>query len=119
MQCNAMQPHLVLFLSTFTLSFDYITVMENLTVQQLESELKTVVNWFQLGIQLEIPPDILKAIRSDRRDTAECRLELFMKWKDRERPTWQKVVKALSNIGLNRLAKDISEKYLGSLIFFQ
>lgn len=87
------------------------TTARNVTVQELEKELKTVVNWFGLGVALGMPPDVLNTIRIDRRDTASCRVELFIRWKEREKATWPKVIDALKDIGLLQLARDISEKY--------
>ena len=74
-------------------------------------ELKGVIAWFNLGVQLKIPTHQLLAIREDYRTTEKCRLEMLIRWEQLEKPTWTKLVTALVNIGRRGLAEDLARKY--------
>ena len=74
-------------------------------------ELRGVTEWFSLGVQLKIPTDELMIIRKDHRYTHDCRLEMLIRWKQLEEPTWTKLVTALVNIGRRDLAVKIAKKY--------
>lgn len=74
--------------------------------------MKPVVEWFRLGVHLEIPETDLLTIRKDHRDqTEECRLEMLIKWGELEKRTWSKLVKALVSIDRKVLANKIAKKY--------
>lgn len=77
----------------------------------LQRELKPVVEWFSLGVQLEIPESDLLTIRKDHRDTVDCRLQMLLKWGQMEKRTWSKLVIALANIDRKFLADKLAKKY--------
>ena len=74
-------------------------------------ELKGVIAWFELGVQLKIPSHDLLAIREDYRMVEKCRLEMLIRWEKLEKPTWTKLFSALVNIGMKGLADSLAEKY--------
>lgn len=67
--------------------------------------------WFELGVQLNIPTCDLLSIREDHKTTVKCRLEMLIKWEQQERPTWIKLITALTKIGRKTLAEDLAMKY--------
>ena len=84
------------------------------TIRLLDEELKDVCDWYGLGIHLDIPTPELDSIRYEPR---LCRIqdrkrEMFSVWmKELSEPSWSHVVKALKEIGQERLAHKISLKY--------
>ena len=89
------------------------SLVENAKLKDLHRELKGVVNWFQLGLELDIPDGELLIIRKDNVlfGVEQCLLEVLIHWGDREKPTWTKVVGALVKIGRHVLAENIAKKY--------
>ena len=84
-----------------------------LTRLKLVEELDEVVDWFHLGIYLDIPHFELLTIEQDHRgQTKRCRSEMLQWWlANAEQPSWSAVVRALNGIGLSVLAKKIATKY--------
>lgn len=80
-------------------------------MKDLQVELKGVIKWFSLGVQLEIPEEDLLIIREDQRTVEKCRLEMLIKWGEVEKRTWSKLVNALVNIGRKVLADQLGTKY--------
>ena len=84
------------------------------TIRLLDEELKEVCDWYGLGIHLGIPTAELDSIRYEPR---LCRIqdqkrEMFSVWmKELSEPSWCHIVKALKEIGQERLAHKISLKY--------
>ena len=73
------------------------------------------VDWYQLGIQLEVPIHILKRIkRQNIRDELAMLTEMLEYWKDnKEDSSWEKIVKALQRIGGHRsIITKIRSKYM-------
>ena len=77
----------------------------------LVNELRTVIQWYLLGIYLGLHPSTLDAIKKDGRDTKECLTQTLVEWQRRVIPTWPAVVKALVGIGRERLASHLATKY--------
>lgn len=95
-----------------THSFDNDTPLLGIYLEDLLLALIDVtVQWFNLGIQLDIPPETLKAIRTDRREVEECKREMLIKWDEQDTPTWEKLVKALIKIEMYFVAVDIATKH--------
>lgn len=69
------------------------------------------MQWFNLGIQLDIPPDTLKTIETDSSGVEECKREMLVKWDEQDTPTWEKLVKALMKIEMYSVAADIATKH--------
>ena len=85
--------------------------VESAELADLQVELKGVIAWFELGVQLKIPSHDLLAIREDYRMVEKCRLEMLIRWEQLEKPTWNKLFSALVNIGMKGLADNLAEKY--------
>ena len=80
----------------------------------LDLELQEVSDWFGLGLHLDIPPPELYNIKHNitLRSPQEFRTEMFSVWMRKlPEPTWPRVVKALMEIGRERLAHKIALKY--------
>ena len=80
-------------------------------MDDLLTELEEVTDWFTLGVWLDVPTPRLTAIRNDHTDTNQCRLEMLIAWSKQEVPTWRRVVCALGEIGMTKLAIAIAKKY--------
>ena len=73
------------------------------------------VYWYKLGIQLNVPANVLKRIeRECPRDESRMLTEMLECWKDNEEdPSWEKIVKALQRIGGHRnIIAEIRSKYM-------
>ena len=84
------------------------------------NELQNVTDsWFRLGLNFDIPGKKLMEIKHDCKGVAECLLHMLIEWENREKPTWSKVVRALTAIGRTLLAQDLATKYgkLGQRVF--
>ena len=80
-------------------------------LRDLLNELRTVTQWYLLGIYLGLHPSTLDAIRKDYVDTEECRTQMLIEWQKCVIPTWSAVVKALVGIGRERFASHLATKY--------
>ena len=82
------------------------------TLKNLVTELDDVVDWFKLGILLDISPSKLKKIRADHRETDACKTEMLVMWMEQTRnASWTTVVSALPSIGMETLAQNVAAKY--------
>ena len=93
---------------------NFILTLGEVTVKLLDLELQEVSDWFGLGLHLDIPPPELYNIKHNitLRSTQEFRIEMFSVWMRKlPEPTWPRVVKALMEIGRERLAHKIALKY--------
>ena len=72
-----------------------------------------VIEWYDLGLQLDIDDHELDVIQKDHRgDVSACRREMFRTWlKNFPIATYQQLVQALHNIGENREAYHICKRY--------
>ena len=101
---------------------NFILTLGEVTVKLLDLELQEVSDWFGLGLHLDIPSPELYNIKHNitLRSPQEFRMEVFSVWmKKLPEPTWPRVVKALMEIGRERLAhkialKSMSCKFTGS-----
>jgi len=74
------------------------------------NELTEVVDWHQLGIQLGIPPHLLAEIQANHAQNQRRKTETFDLWLRRTpNASWEHVVKALRQIGENRVAENIAK----------
>ena len=83
------------------------------SITQLENELKSVVEWFRLGLEIEVPLPKLKSIeKAHWRFPEQCRLEMLQCYMqtivDKK---WLTIVQALASIGQGTLAIKIALKY--------
>ena len=97
----------------------YNSLYANLT--DVEAKLRDLVvvlrevDWYQLGVQLEVPIHILKRIkRQNVHDELAMLTEMFEYWKDNEEdPSWEKIAEALQRIGGHRnIITQIRSKYI-------
>jgi len=98
--------------------FDLVTLsctsdaqLKEVPMTDLLTELQKVTDWFTLGVFLEVPTPVLKAIMKDWSDTDQCKLEMLIAWSNQETPTWPRVISALGEIGMTELALEIAHKY--------
>ena len=83
-----------------------------MTLKNLVSELHDVVNWFGLGLQLDVPDTELMKIRYNYRGEVDrCKTEVFICWMKQVKPTWSAVVRALVGIKMSSMAHKIAIKY--------
>ena len=80
-------------------------------MKDLLSELQEVTDWFYLGVCLGVLESRLKEIRSDYEDIEDRRREMLSSWMEKEIATWSKIVNALAQIGMHKLAIAIASKY--------
>ena len=81
----------------------------SLTLKNLSEELVDVIQWYVLGIKLNLPQSVLTTIEVNHpRDVERCRLEMLMKWLQRT-PTasWRDIVQALYEMNLNSVAQRV------------
>ena len=117
--CTHTHPHARVHTYTHThIAHTQTTLVEEAKLKDLQRELKGVVTWFQLGLELDIPDDELLIIREDIRGVEKCLLEVLIHWGDREKCTWTKVVGALVKIGRYVLAEGIAKKYGKNIKFY-
>ena len=86
-----------------------------LNLKNLSSELATVINWFFLGINLGLQKHELSKIQQNyaHQGSDQQRLEMLYLWLQRTpNATWEDVVDALQQMGENRVAENIREKYI-------
>ena len=107
-----MQNHIILHIIIYIhLLF---SLLGEVTVKLLDQELQEVSDWYGLGLHLDIPPEELHTIKYEPtlRRIQDFRTEMFSVWtKKLPEPTWPRVVKALMEIGRERLARKIALKY--------
>ena len=88
-----------------------------LTIQNLVYELKDLINWKLLGIQLGLNKSTLDKIEVDVNGKPNsvdlAKLELFDRWlKSGELHNWKQVIEALKKIDEIKLANDLNRKYI-------
>jgi len=78
-------------------------------------------HWYDLGLQLLDPKyeNELNIIEADKDDTKTCCRKMFNKWLNTDKlACWDKVIEALTVIGLDKVASDI-QQLLGQGKFMQ
>ena len=86
----------------------------NLNLKDLMNELVPIsAKWFLLGLQLGVPPDILKLIEADQYDSHRRLAEVLYYWLyNHDAPSWEMLVKGLERMQEKRLAWMIHAKYV-------
>ena len=93
-------------------NFKLIIIVGGISLDQMLSELEDVtVRWFMLGIYLGIDDATLKDIRENKKTVEKCKVEMLIKWSNRENPTWEKLIFALLDINEATVAVKIATKY--------
>ena len=87
------------------------------TLKTLLEESRSVTNWEEVGILLDLEYSDIKTIEHDKQqDLRRCKIEMFNKWLEQEEnPTWEKYCKALESACYVVLAKELHEKYCNSV----
>ena len=81
---------------------------------KLSFELATVVDWYQLGLNLGLPKHELTKIERDYQGNDRRRLEMLDKWlRCTPNATWRDVASALEQMGENSVAESIRQKDKG------
>ena len=85
-----------------------------LNAENLFCELKTVANWYQLGIHLGLKTHELNTIEQDYQKKDRRMLEMFdLLLRSRQSLEWGDVVSALQQVAENALAENVRKKYIG------
>ena len=86
------------------------------SLKDLTTELASVVNWYDLGLNLGIKSSQLKVIEGDYHDQKRRKSEMLDCWlRIGENCSWEAIAKALSQIGEQEVANEIRKKYCSSL----
>ena len=98
------------------LVFSPPTVLATPTLKALTYELKSVTDWYTLGVSLGLKRDQLKAIEKDyHHDNNRCMIEMLACWIENTlNPTWEAVAKALNLMKLQEVADTIRRKCMTS-----
>ena len=84
----------------------------SLSLKNLTNALREVDDWQDLGIQLDIKYHELQKFVSEHQKTEERKRAMLQFWLDRDtQASWKKVISALSEMKLNRVAEEIKRKY--------
>ena len=82
-----------------------------MTLKNLSEELSDVIQWYVLGIKLNLPQSVLAIIEANHpRDIERCRLEMLNKWLQMT-PTasWSEIVQALYEMDLHSVAQKVQQ----------
>ena len=88
-----------------------ITAPVKVTLAALVEELVEVVDWFHLGLYLEVPEHELKEIRCDYPDVKQRKTQALSVWMKMKEASWSQIVRALVAIRMKTLARHIATKY--------
>ena len=84
-----------------------------LNISNLSSELRTVTDWYQLGINLGLQTHELRGIKHDYQEKELQKHEMLDLWLRRKPDAaWEDVACALQQMGENRVAETIFQKYI-------
>ena len=84
---------------------------EETTLADLLNELSEVVEWFQMGVHLEVSKGVLLKIEEDYRTVNRCMLHMLMTRMDQKELTWSDIVRALVKLKMRRLAQKIAANH--------
>ena len=97
--------------------FKFVTHVGRLRINDLKKIQRTVwearTQWYNLGLELDITPDTLDAIKQDNANkTEDCFRAMLTKWLREHQPTWSVLAEALRSpsVGRSDLAEDIAEQ---------
>ena len=91
----------------------YLGINDLGVVVNLKAVWEARVDWYDIGVALNISPDTLDEIRNDHRDTTKpCFREMLKVWLRRvePRPTWSELAEALKSPMVGR--EDLADKLL-------
>ena len=94
-----------------TLSFSRVVLDHEADYLSLYDETASVVEWFTLGLYLKLSPTELNIINADFRfQSKQARREMLAIWLKTGKATWSCLIRALSQMGLRSLGKDIANR---------
>ena len=89
-------------------NFYLVSLAAVLNVQNLSPELATVINWYTLGLNLGLPKHELDKIECDYQKNDRRKAEMLDLWLRRTpNATWNDVMRALEQMGENRVVENI------------
>ena len=93
-------------------SFSLDTIKLKPTIKQLSDALSDKVDWYELGIQLDITPATLNAVREDQPTVKRCLVVMLEKWQNKyPRKGWSDIIIALREMERNDLANQVANKH--------
>ena len=84
---------------------------EEVKLRVLVEELANVVDWFHLGIYLDVPDSELMKIRCNYQDVDQRKTQALSVWLKMKKGSWSDIVRALIGIRMKTLAIHIATKY--------
>ena len=75
------------------------------------NELKGVINWIPLGLNLGFEVSTLLAIERERITIEERRTHMLIAWQKQATPTWSAVIQALVKMGMRALASQLAQNH--------
>ena len=75
------------------------------------NELKGVIYWIPLGLNLGLDISTLLAIERERTSIDERCTHMLIAWQQQAIPTWSAVVQALVKIGMRPLASQLAQNH--------
>jgi len=94
-----------------TIFYFVFIIAVDLTEKNIINYIKSVTNWFELGLQLDFEVPELDIIRANNPlNVQSAKIALISCWlKDKKNPSWEKLAEALNNISQRNLATRIYE----------
>ena len=93
-----------------SLCFSLIVLDDEADYLSVFHETESVIEWFTLGLYLNLPLTKLKKIDADYRFNEERRREMLAVWIKTGTATWSTLFCALNKMGLRSLGKDIANR---------
>ena len=82
------------------------------TIKQLSDALSDKVDWYELGIQLDITPATLNAVREDQPTVKRCLVVMLEKWQIKyPNKGWSDIITALREMERDNLADQVVSKH--------
>ena len=82
------------------------------TIKQLSDALSDKVDWYELGIQLDITPGTLDTVREDHPTVKRRLVAMLEKWQNKyPNKGWSDILTALREMEKNDLANEVASNY--------
>ena len=82
-------------------------------LKDLVNAVRKITDWYDLGLQVDLPEEILNGIRSDP-DSSHRKTLMLSKWLDYDpAASWQKLADALTTMGQVVAAKEVKTRFIG------
>lgn len=80
-------------------------------ITDLLKALKEVRAWYPLGLCLGVPVEVLQEIKSKRISQKKCARKMITAWMEKELISWEKLVRALDEVGATNLACRVAHRH--------